>query len=54
MKLSEQLKVIAPTDRIRIVQGKRGNRDPEYDPGNKILYCGWMGQLQHTDAETEF
>lgn len=33
MKLSEQLKVIAPTDRIRIVQGKRGNRDPEYDPG---------------------
>lgn len=54
MKLSEQLKVIVPTDRIRIIQGKRGNRDPEYDPGNKILYCGWMGQLQHTDAETEF
>ena len=32
MRLSEQLKVIATTDRIRIIQGEHGNREPEFDP----------------------
>ena len=45
MRLSEQLKVIATTDRIRIIQGEHGNREPEFDPDVKILYCGYMGLL---------
>ena len=47
MRLSEQLKVIATTDRIRIIQGKRGNREPQFDPDVKILYCGYMGSLEY-------
>ena len=54
MRLSEQLKVLLSTDRIRIIQGKRGNRDPEQDPNVKILFCGYLGSIQYTDAETEF
>ena len=34
MRLSEQLKVIATTDRIRIIQGKRGNREPQFGTGS--------------------
>lgn len=54
MRLSEQLKVISTMDRIRIIQGKRGNRDPEHDPDAKILFCDYMGSLQYADAKTEF
>lgn len=53
MKLSEQLKVISPPDRIRIIQGKRGNREPDQDPNVKILYCGYVGSLEYTE-EREF
>lgn len=54
MKLSEQLKVIATTDRIRIIKGERGNREPQFDPGVQILYCGFMGLLEYTEDKTEF
>lgn len=54
MKLSEQLKVIATSNRIRIIQGKHGNRDPELDPNLKILYCGYLASIQYADASTEF
>lgn len=54
MRLSEQLKVIATTDRIRIIQGKHGNREPEFDPDAKILYCGFMGLLEYAENKTEF
>lgn len=54
MRLSEQLKVIATTDRIRIIQGKRGNREPQFDPGVKILYCGYMRSLEYAENKTEF
>lgn len=54
MKLSEQLKVMATTDRIRIIQGKHGNREPEFDPDVKILYCGYMGLLEYAENKTEF
>ena len=53
MKLSEQLKVIATTDRIRIIQGKRGNREPQFDPDVKILYCGYMGSLEFLAQDPE-
>lgn len=51
MRLSEQLKVLSPTDRIRIIQGKRRNRDPEQDPNVNILFCGYLGSIQYADAE---
>lgn len=54
MRLSEQLKVLLATDRIRIIQGTRGNRDPEYDPDVKILFCGYLGSIQYADTSTEF
>ena len=54
MRLSEQLKVIATTDRIRIIQGKHGNREPEFDTDDKILYCGSMGSLEYAENKTEF
>lgn len=54
MKLSEQLKVITTTDRIRIIQGKHGNSEPQFEPDVKILYCGYVGSLEHTGADTEF
>ena len=54
MRLSEQLKVIATTDRIRIIQGEHGNREPEFDPDVKILYCGYMGLLEYAENKTEF
>lgn len=54
MKLSEQLKVIATIDRIRIIRGKHGNREAQFDPDVQILYCGFMGMLQYADAATEF
>lgn len=54
MRLSEQLKVIATSNRIRIIQGKPGNREPEFDPDVKILYCGYLGSVHYADASTEF
>lgn len=54
MKLSEQLEVIMNADRIRIIEGKRGNSDLEHDPNVKILFCGFKGMLQHIGDETEF
>ena len=54
MKLSEQLKVIAPMDRIRIIKGEHGNREPQFDPGVQILYCGYMRSVQYEDGATEF
>lgn len=54
MRLSEQLKVIATTDRIRIIQGEHGNREPQFDPDVKILYCGYMGSLEYAENKTEF
>ncbi len=54
MRLSEQLKVIATTDRIRIIKGERGNREPQFEPGVQILYCGFMGSVQYEDSATEF
>ena len=54
MKLSEQLKVISTTDRIRIIKGKRGNREPQFDPDVKILYCGYMGSMEYAEGKTEF
>lgn len=53
MRLSEQLKVLLPSDRIRIIRGDRGNGDPGIEPDSRILYCGYIGMLQHTGAETE-
>lgn len=54
MKLSEQLEVIDATDRIRIIRGKRGNREPQFDPDVRILYCGYKGSLCYSDESTEF
>lgn len=54
MRLSEQLKVMEPTDRIRIIQGEHGNREPQFDPDVKILYCGFIGLIQYVDSETAF
>lgn len=54
MKLSEQIKVLAETDRIRIIQGKRGNSEPQFDPNVKILYCGYIGLLHYADERTAF
>lgn len=54
MRLSEQLKVLSSPDRIRIIQGKHGNRDPQQDPNTQILYCGYLGHIQHTGTDTEF
>lgn len=54
MKLSEQLKVIATTDRIRIIQGQRGNREPQFNPDVRILYCGNMGSLEYSEDKTDF
>lgn len=54
MKLSEQLKVIATTDRIRIIRGKHGNREAQFDPGVRILYCGYMESLEYAENKTEF
>lgn len=54
MKLSEQLKVIEPTDRIRIIQGKHGNREPQFDPDVRILYCGYKDSMYYADASMEF
>ncbi len=54
MRLSEQLKVIKTTDRIRIIQGKHGNREEQFDPNVQILYCGYMGLLEYAENKTEF
>lgn len=54
MKLSEQLKAISTTDRIRIIQGRHGNREPQFDPDIRILYCGFMGSIQYGNETTEF
>lgn len=54
MKLSEQLKVITTTNRIRIIRGKHGNREAQFDPDVQILYCGYMGSLEYAENKTEF
>ena len=48
MKLSEQLKVIVPTDRIRIIQGKRGNR------GIKFYIAGGWGSFSTRTRKRNF
>ena len=52
MRLSEILSVIEGSDRIRIIEGKRGNREPQYDPGVKILYSGYASMVAyHSDTD---
>lgn len=53
MKLSEQLEVMSEADRIRIIQGRHGNREPQFSPDAKILYCGFMGNIQHWEEAEE-
>ena len=54
MKLSEIIDVIGDDARIRIIQGKRGNRDPERDPNIKILFSNCKALMRYTDSATEF
>lgn len=46
------LSVIEGSDRIRIIEGKRGNREPQFDPGVKILYSGYASMVAyHSDTD---
>ena len=54
MKLSEQLEVISSADRIRIIEGKPGNREPEYEQNNRILYSGYKSMLEYHAGQTDF
>lgn len=49
MKLSEQLEVISAPDRIRIIRGERKNRDPDQDPNQEILFCGYKAMIEYHD-----
>lgn len=54
MKLSEQLEVISPSARIRIIRGQMVGADPAIDRNTEILFCNYKGMLQHTDSSTEW
>lgn len=49
MRLSEFLEVINPADRIRIIEGNRGNKDVSEDSNLKILYSGYKSLLSFTE-----
>ena len=54
MKLSEILSVLDSADRIRIIDGKRGNTYQEMDPNVKILYSGYKSMIEYHRGETDF
>ncbi len=45
MRLSEILDVLSDTDRIRIIEGERGNDEPQQSPQAKILFSGYKGMI---------
>ena len=49
MRLSEFLEVIHSADRIRIIEGDRGNKEVGMDPNLKILYSGYKSLLSFTE-----
>lgn len=52
MKLSDLLNILSTTDRIRIIKGIPGNhREPQFDPNSKVMFCGWVGMMDHMKDE---
>lgn len=54
LRLSQLLEVINEGARIRIIRGRRGNREPQFEPGNKILFCNYKCMLSYSDDATAF
>lgn len=47
MRLSELLNIMAASDRIRIIQGRYGNVEPQFNTDAKILYCGYLASIEY-------
>lgn len=50
MKLSELLDAIDPSDTVRIIKGKCGNREPDLDPDVEIIFAHYKDMLQYYPA----